>query len=183
MSGVGASLALALVLAWVVFALAGWVAPAHVAALIGAVLGFAGVFAFRDSMAIGGLVALLAPFGVMLPALALRHAGMRLGVPLEPFATWEIAAFLVAYTIFLSTAFGVIPLELYRLGYAPLPVAAMVLCVCVYGFVTGNWFLPLVAVLGQLFWVLGWGSSNWFDYVLHVLLWPVAAVVLLGRMI
>lgn len=181
MSALGASAALAILLGWVVFALAGLAVAAPVAAGLGAVSGAVLVVLFRDTVALGGAVALLAPFGVMLPALALRHAAIRLGVPMEPFATWEIAVFLVAYTAFLASAFGVIPLELYRLGYAPLPVAAMVLAVCAYGFVTGNWFLPLVAVLGQAAWVLGWGSSNWFDYVLHVLMWPVAVVALLGR--
>ena len=67
------------------------------------------------------------------------------------------------------------------LSVPPLSVAVMVLAVCAYGFVTGNWFLPLVAVLGQAAWVMGWGSSNWFDYVLHVVMWPVALVVLVGR--
>ncbi|MEQ9261187.1 MAG: hypothetical protein RIG84_19030 [Roseovarius sp.] len=181
MSALGASAALAILLGWVVFALAGLVLAAPVALGLGVFSGAVLVALFRDTVALGGAVALLAPFGVMLPALALRHAGMRLGLPMEPFATWEIALFLLAYTAFLASAFGVIPLELYRLGYAPLPVAAMVLAVCAYGFVTGNWFLPLVAVLGQAFWVLGWGSSNWFDYLLHVLMWPVAVVVLLGR--
>ena len=59
----------------------------------------------------------------------------------------------------------------------------MVLAVCIYELVTGNWFLAGVAVLGQLAWVMGWGSSNWFDMVLHVLLVPVAVVVLVMRVL
>ncbi|HAW47089.1 MAG TPA: hypothetical protein DCX34_07595, partial [Roseovarius sp.] len=67
----------------------------------------------------------------------------------------------------------------YRLGYAPRPVAAMVLIVCAYGLVAGSLFLPLVAVTGQALWVARLGSSNWFDHVLHAMLMPVAVVVLL----
>ena len=182
MTGIGASAVLAVLLGWVVFALAGLVFSPAAAAGLGLVVGVGLAFCLRGSVAIGGMVALLAPFGVMLPALALRHVGAKLGLPVVPFATWELVLFLVVYTGFLATAFGVIPVDLYRLGYAPLPVAAMVLAVCAYGALTGNWFLPMVAVAGQLFWVLGWGSSNWFDYVLHVLMWPVALVVLVGRL-
>jgi len=127
-------------------------------------------------------VALLAPFGAMLPALALRDVAVRLGLPVPGFATWELAAFLVLYTGFLAAAFGLVPADVYRLGYAPVPVAATVLGLCAYGFATGNWFLALIAVLGQAAWVMGWGSSNWFDHVLHVLMWPLAVAVLVTRL-
>lgn len=183
MTGLGASAALAVLLGWVVFALLGWVASPGLSAGLGAVVGVAVVVLFRDSVAVGGAVALLAPMGVMLPALALRHVALSLGLPVPGFATWELVAFLLLYALFLAAAFGVVPLELYRLGYAPVPVAAMVLAVCAYAFVTGNWFLALVAVLGQAAWILGWGSSNWFDFVLHVVMWPVALVALVGRLV
>ena len=61
-------------------------------------------------------------------------------------------------------------------------MAAIVLAVCAYGALTGNLFLPAVAVTGQFFWVAGWGSGNWFDHVLHVLLVPVTAVELAVRL-
>ncbi len=182
MSGLGASLALAIVVGWVVFALSGWAVSAPLATGFGLVIGLGVAFGLQGSMAVGGAVALLAPFGVMLPALVLRHVAMKLGVPMVPFSSVELLVFLAAYLVFLMTAFGVVPVDLYRFGYAPWPVAAMVLAVCAYGAVTGNWMLPLVAVLGQVFWVLGWGSSNWFDYVLHVLLVPVTVIVLVGRL-
>ena len=183
MSGLGAVAGLAILLGWVVFALLGWVASPVLAAGLGAVAGTGAVVFFRDSVAVSGAMALLAPIGVMLPALALRHAAAKLGVPVVAFETWELAAFLLFYTVFLAAAFGVVPVDIYRLGYAPLPVAVMVLAVCAYGFVTGNWFLPLVAVLGQALWVAGWGSSNWFDHVLHAVLWPAAVVVLAARLL
>ena len=85
--------------------------------------------------------------------------------------------------VFLASAMGVLPVDLYRLGYAPGPVAAMVLAVCGYGLWSGALFLPLVAVAGQALWVAGRGSSNWFDHVLHALLLPVAGVVLILHML
>lgn len=181
MTGIGASVALAIVLCWVVFALSGLLMADVWAAALAVAVGVLSVTLFRDTVAVNVMVALLAPFGVMLPVLALRHVGMRFGLEFPVFGTIELAVFLVVYVVFLMAAFDVLPVDLYRYGYAPVPVAAMVLAVCAYGFVTGNWVLPLVAVLGQAFWVMCWGSSNWFDYVLHVVLVPVVAVVLIGR--
>ncbi|MDR9394678.1 MAG: hypothetical protein RI571_10240 [Roseovarius sp.] len=181
MTGVLSWLALGILLGWVVFAVALLVTGAAAAVAVGTATAAVCLLLLRDTVALRGAMALLAPFGVMLPALALRHAAVKFGAPVPGFATWELALFLLAYMAFLATAFGVIPVDLYRLGYAPAPVALMVLAVCGYGAVTGNWFLPLVAVLGQAGWIMGWGSSNWFDHVTHVLLVPVAAVALLGR--
>lgn len=183
MTELGASVALAILLSWVVFAISGFMMADIRAVTLGAVVGIAWVLLARDSMALRGMVALLAPFGVMLPALALRHAGVKLGFEVPSFGTLELGVFLLAYIMFLMTAFDVVPVDLYRFGYAPMPVAMMVLAVCGYGLATGNWFLPLVAVLGQAFWVMGWGSSNWFDFVLHVLLVPVTAIALVLRLV
>ena len=183
MTGLGASIALAVVLGWVVFALAGLLVSAPLAVGIGVVVGALCTGLARDTVGVSGLIAVLAPFGVMLPALAARHMAVSLGLAVPGFSTVEIAVFLGVYVAFLATAFGVIPVDLYRYGYAPWPVGAMVLVLCAYAFATGNWFLAAVAVLGQLFWVVGWGSSNWFDHVLHVFLVPVAAIVLLLRVV
>jgi hypothetical protein len=181
MSGVLANIALTVVLAWVVFALAGWIVAPWAAVSLGAIVALAVVGLARDTWVPGGLVALLAPFGVMLPALALRHMGGSLGLPVVPFGTLEIIVFLGLYLAFLAASMGVVPVDPYRLGYAPVPVGAMVLAVCLYGALSGNLFLPLVAVLGQVAWVMGWGSSNWFDDVLHAVMVPVAVVVLVQR--
>ena len=182
MSGLGATIGVAVVLGWVVFALSGLVLSSSLAAGLALVAAVLVGFLWRDTVAVNGAMAVLAPVGVILPALALRHVAVSLGVPMAPFGTWELVGFLVFYTLFLAAAFGVVPVDLYRFGYAPVPVAVMVLAVCAYGLITGNWFLPLVAVLGQALWITGWGSSNWFDYVTHVLLVPVAAVALMLRL-
>ncbi|HKL46605.1 MAG TPA: hypothetical protein VJ906_10240 [Roseovarius sp.] len=183
MIGFLAGLGLAVILGWLAFVVLGWVVAAPLSVWVGGATGALVVLVARNTLPLRGMVALLAPFGVMLPALALRHMTMGAGLPVVPFATLEILVFLVLYVAFLTSAIGLVRLDAYRIGYAPLPVAVMVLAVCLYGFLTGNWFLPLVAVLGQALWLSGWGSSNWFDHVTHVLLVPVALVVLILRLI
>ncbi len=183
MARVLTSIALAAVLGWLGFALLSLLADAQVAALAGLVTGIGCILGLRDTIVLRGMVALLAPFGVMLPALALRHMGVALGLPIPGFGAVELLVFLVVHVAFLAASMGVLRVDIYRLGYAPIPVAAMVLVVCAYAALTGNWFVALVAVLGQVGWVMHWGSSNWFDYVLHALLVPVVAVVLILRLL
>ncbi|MEL7254611.1 MAG: hypothetical protein AAGL23_10590 [Pseudomonadota bacterium] len=179
MRQVGSSLALAVLVAWVVQGVA-LVALAPLAALALAAAASAAAVALSRGLVVGSAVALLSPFGVMLPALALGGVLARLGVDLPGISTLELVVFLMGYTVFLCSAFGVVREDIYRLGYAPMPVAGMVLLVCLHAALSGNWALALVAVVSQLFWVMRWGSSNWFDYMLHVLLWPVAAIALVA---
>ncbi|SHL38700.1 hypothetical protein SAMN05444414_11299 [Roseovarius marisflavi] len=167
-------IALALVMAWVGFAVAG---PVGAGAIALAVL------LLRGWVPVSTLMALLAPLGVMLPALALRQMAAGMGVAVIPFGSLELVVFLLAYLVFLASAMGVVPVGLYRFGYAPVPVAVMVLAACGYGALSGQVFLPIVAVMGQALWVMGWGSSNWFDHVLHAVLVPVTIVVLILRMV
>jgi hypothetical protein len=173
---------LALLPGWAAFALSlPWTGPAY-ASLFGG-LAVVLVLVLRHSLPVAGAMALLSPVGAMLPALALRDVAAGWGLPVMPFATVEILAFLAAHTAFLASAMGLWPVDLYRLGYAPRPVAAMVLAVCAYGLVSGSLFLPLVAVAGQALWLARLGSSNWFDHVLHAALVPVALVVLVLRLV
>lgn len=174
-------LALGILVTWAVYAVSGMASPWLI--LVGVGVALAWVLGAQNTVTVQAVIAVLAPFGVMLPALALRHMAGHLGLPVMPFATWELILFAVLYTGFLASAMAVLPVDVYRLGYAPLPVAGMVLAVCAYGALTGNWVLPLVAVLGQLGWIMGWGSSNWFDYMLHFLMLPLVLVVLIGRLV
>jgi len=171
---------MAIVLGWAGFALVGlWVGPAGASVAGGAAAAL--VLGLRRSVPVAGAMALLSPVGVMLPALALRDAGAAWGLPVTPFGTVELMVFLAASTGFLASAMGLLPVDIYRQGYAPRPVAAMVLMVCAYGLVTSSLFLPLVAVAGQALWVARLGSSNWFDHVLHAMLLPVVVVALFLR--
>ena len=179
MRQLGSSLALALLVTWVVQGVAMAALAPLASTVLGAAAGAAAV-ALSRGVVVGGAVALLTPFGVMLPALALGGVVARLGMQMPGFSALELVVFLVGYTVFLCSAFGVLRVDLYRLGYAPVPVAGMVMGSCLYAALTGNWVLALVAVVSQLFWVMRWGSSNWFDYMLHVLLWPVALIALIA---
>lgn len=182
MRGALEHIALALVLGWAGFALAGlWAGPMAASAAGGAVGVL--VLALRNSVVIAGAMALLSPVGVMLPALAARDVAATWGWPVMPFGTAELLMFLAAYAVFLASAMGLLPVDLYRLGYAPAPVAVMVLAVCAYGLWSGALILPLVAVAGQALWVAALGSSNWFDHVLHAVLVPVVVVALILRMV
>lgn len=177
-----ASFALGICLGWIAFALIGFMLPTAAAALIGATVGILLAWPFRSSIISTGAVALLAPFGIMLPALAVRHVALGLGVEIPGFSSFEIAVFLAAYIFFLLAAFGRVPVDLYRYGYFARPVAGMTLLLCLYAFATGNWFLALVVVAGQGVWAAGWTSSNWFDTILHVTLVPIAAITLVMRL-
>ena len=178
MTRFGSSLALAVLVAWCVQGLAGAVLAPLAAVLLGAAAG-AAAMALTRRVLVGGAVALLAPFGVMLPSLALGAMAGRPGLDVVGFSQLELGVFWVGYTVFLLSAFGILREDLYRLGYAPVPVGIMVVVICLYAALSANWFLAAVAVLGQFFWVMKWGSSNWFDYILHMLLWPVAVLALI----
>lgn len=183
MTGIVTYVWIAILLSWVSFAVLGHFSDAQMAALAGLVIGVGVMLGFRETIAIRGLVAVLEPVGVVLPLLALRHMVSGFGLPSTPFSTAELLVFLLVYVAFLAAFMGVIPGDVYRWGYAPLPVGAMVLVLCVYGAITGNLAIPVIAVAAQLLWVLGWGSSNWFDHILHATLVPVVIVVLAMRLI
>ncbi len=182
MAALGSAMALMILLGWIAFALLGIGFAAPLTVWLGIAFGVLCVVFLRETTGLRGMVALLAPFGIMLPALALRHMAGHLGLAFTPFHTGEILIFLLLYLAFLAAAMGALPLDIYRLGFAPLPVALMVLALVAYGAAQGSLFIPALAVLGQLIWVLGWGSSNWFDHMLHVALIPVAIVVLILRL-
>lgn len=183
MSGPVARVFLAVVLGWVAWGAAALVLPGPLSLAIGGAAGGLAVALARGTLVIGGLMALLEPLGVVLPLLVLRQAAGALGWPVPAFSSGELLGFLALHVAFLAASMGVLPADPYRLGYAPWPVACMVLLLCAYGLITGNWFVPLVAVAGQALWVAGAGSSNWFDHVLHAALVPVVAAVLILRVL
>ncbi len=172
----------AILLGWVAYALMVFFVTTPVALIAGGVIGALGVVFLRDTIAIRGIIAVLGPIGIMVPMLALRHMAVGAGINVTPFGTPELIVFVLAYMGFLAASMGVLAVDLYRLGYLPVPVGIMVLACCAYGALTGNLFIPLVAVMGQAAWVMGWGSRNWFDHVLHALLVPIVLTVLITRL-
>lgn len=180
MNGRAATLGWAVCAGWLAFALSGLILPPVGGAAFGFVVGVLAAGPLRNTLPSSVAIAVLAPFGLMLPALALRHIAISLGLDVPGFSLLETTIFLLLYVAFLLTVFGVIPIDVYRFGYAPVPVAVIVLTVCLYALMTGNWFLALVAVGGQAAWVAGWSSSNWFDTMLHVALIPVALFAMMA---
>ena len=128
----------AILLGWVAYATTGLVISSTIALIIGAAVGGLAVLVFRDTIVVRGVIAVLGPIGIVLPLLALRHVAAGLGVTVAPFGTLELLVFVLVYMGFIATSMGVIPLDIYRLGYAPLPVGVMVLAMCLYGALTGS---------------------------------------------
>lgn len=177
------SAALAILLSWVAWGIAALVMPSTAALLVALPIGAAVALLLRDTIVLRGVVAIFDPIGIVLPLLIVRQMASGLGVPFEPFGTLELIIFLIVYLTFLTSSFDVFPADPYRLGYSPAFVAAIVLGLCVFGWVTGNAFIPFIAVTGQVMWVFKIGSSNYFDHILHVMLVPVAVIELIFRII
>ena len=183
MTGALTILWLGALIGWLAWLILGLGLGAQLAVPLGLGIGLALAVAARDTLPLRGAVALLGPVGVVLPLLILRQMAADLGAPVQPFGSAELLVFLALYLAFLAASMGVLPIDAYRFGYAPLPVAVIVLAVCAFGLWQGALFLPLLAVLAQAMWVLGWGSSNYFDHVLHPALVPAVAIVLILRLL
>jgi len=183
MTGRVTSVFVGVILGWVGYAFARLIAPVPLAILAGIGVGVFSMTLLRQTVAIKGFIALMGPVGVVLPLLALRHVASQLGLEIQAFSTAELGIFLLAYGAFLAASLGYLPVDIYRLGYAPLPVGIMALGLCAYGAITGNIFIPMVAVAGQGLWLKGWGSSNWFDHVLHAALLPIALLALTAHIV
>lgn len=183
MTGVLTILWLASLLGWLIWLVLGIGMPAHLALPLGLGLGVLITVVLRDTLALRGMVALLGPVGAVLPLLILRQMASDLGAPVQPFGTLPLVIFLAVYIAFLAAAMGALPVDLYRFGYAPLPVAVIALTLCAYGLGQGMIFVPLLAVMGQAMWALGWGSSNYFDHILHPAMVPAVGIVLVLRLL
>lgn len=121
-------------------------------------------------------VSVLAPFGVLLPALCLRSISRSLGVRITPFHWIELLAFIILYSLFLAASAGMLGFDPYRYGYTLPGAIGIALVFCLIGFLMDSLFLPLVALISTVLWFFGLGSSNAFDNVTHVILLPVALI-------
>lgn len=182
MTGIITNIFIAVLACWAIAGLAGYMVSVTWAMGLGAAVALTALVFARNPVS-RGIVALLDPLGIVLPLLALRHIGGWLGVEVYDFSTGELILFLTAYILFLAASTGKLPFDPYRLGYAPLPVALLTLSLCAIGAAQGSLFLPVLAVLAQLLWLLRWGSSNYFDHILHAALVPIVVIDLIGRFI
>ncbi len=182
MSAMASTAWLALLLGWMAWGALSLGLELPVSLTLGLALGAVCAVLFRETVPLRGLVAVLGPIGIVLPLLILRQMAAHLGAPVQPFGTVQLLIFVLLYIAFLASAAGAVSLDVYRLGYAPWPVAIMALALCALGLWQGALFLPVLAVAAQAIWVLGCGSSNWFDHVLHPVLIPAALIVLVLRL-
>lgn len=176
------SLWLACLLGWVAFAFGQLALAPDLAAKIGGVVAVIAL-TWPRGVVMRALLALFEPVGVVLPLLAARDVAQALGWEMRVFSTPELIAFLIAFLVFLAASTGRLGFDPYRLGYAPLPAGAIALLACIYGAAVGDLFVPLLAVTAQMFWLLRWGSSNYFDHILHALLVPIAVIALIARLL
>ncbi len=183
MSALASTAWLALLLGWMAWGAFSLGLEPPVSLALGLALGAVCAALFRDTLPLRGLIAVLGPVGIVLPLLILRQMAGHMGAPVLPFGSAELVIFAALYIPFLASAAGAIPVDIYRLGYAPWPVAIMVLALCALGLWQGALFVPVLAVAAQAIWIMGWGSSNWFDHVLHPALVPAALIVLVLRLV
>ncbi len=126
-------------------------------------------------------IAIFAPFGAMLPALAAQNMLRRTGADLVKFSTVEIVFLLSVYVLYLAASLGVFEFDPYRLGYSPVAGGIVAVAGILYFYLRKHW-LPLYAIiLGQLAWSFDIGSSNFFDHISHAVLVPSMGVILVTR--
>ncbi|MEQ9693851.1 hypothetical protein [Shimia sp. SDUM112013] len=173
----------AVIIFWVVFRIARWAVADRIAAALAAAVTVALLTVLADSAITLMIVAVLAPFGAMLPILAGANILAKFGRPVDRFSTVEILLALIFVTLFLAASIGALPFDPYRFGYDPLPAGAVALALCLWALWRGHVTLALAAVLGQVMWMTDTGSTNYFDHVSHMLLVPVLAITLLLRLV
>lgn len=126
-------------------------------------------------------MAVLAPFGAVLPLLALRAVWGKLGGTAQPFTSLELLGCLTLLLLLYCSALGVFTFDLYRFGYAALSGTAIAMVCAVLAIWRGHWPVAVAISAGQVLWGLGIGSSNVIDHLSHMMLVPVICVVLTKR--
>ncbi|MDX1779929.1 MAG: hypothetical protein R3256_01295 [Thalassovita sp.] len=104
------------------------------------------------------------------------------GRPVRPFATAELIAVIVLILPLYASALGMLEVDLYRLGYAPLCGGAIALVLGVYAMSRRHYFVAVGVLAGQLAWSFDVTSTNIVDHIGHVVILGAAAVVLLLRL-
>lgn len=119
------------------------------------------------------MVAMLAPIGVILPALAVRDIFGKAGRISERFHLAEVTIAFCLTTIFIAASIGVIAFDPYRYGFGVLAPALLSLVGVGWAIIRGHHVVALAILLAQGLWVTGLSGHNFFDYSLHALLVPV----------
>lgn len=121
----------------------------------------------------GGLwMAVLAPFGAMLPALCLRSSLRRVGwvAPDVPRADLLVFAGLMIFVIL--GAFGLVPVFAYGWFYGGIGPAVLAVALAAWALWRGQIVVLIAVAVAQVLWLADLGSSNFYDHVAHFALIP-----------
>ncbi|WP_299732166.1 hypothetical protein [uncultured Tateyamaria sp.] len=127
------------------------------------------------------MVAILAPFGFLLPALALRDVLGRTWIEIAPFHTLDVILVLIVSTLFIAASIGVFTVDPYRMGYGPLAPAVVTLVGILWTLWRRHFFILATLLAAQITWTFGYLSTNFFDLILHAILVPVCVIWLIKR--
>ena len=180
MTDVWAQLAGSIVLGWLVHHLPRMADRAIFAYAIGALLVFGG--ALVGWVFAGLWIAVLAPFGTMLPVLCLSGSARRAGW-IDPPALrwWELLVAAGLMLLVVLGAGGVIPIHPYGWFYGGAGPAALAVLLGIYALWRGYHAILIAVVLAQVMWLTDSGSSNLYDHLAHLLLIPAAIVSAMMR--
>lgn len=128
-----------------------------------------------------GLLAVFAPFGVMLPALALGRGLAMWGHAPMPWRSGDLIVVLVLYLAFLVASLDGVGINPYGWGYTPLGAAIAGVALAALALWRGRWCVAAAVPVAQGLWLAEIGPENFFDLVSHALLVPVVGIVLLRR--
>lgn len=166
---------------WCLYRVLGRFLPRNTTLLVAVGVGFMPFFVMPGLAFYALVIAVFAPFGMMLPVLAAQSILRDFGIGSKRFATVDLIVILVLYVGFIAASIGVIDWDPYRYGYAPLWGGAMAVGLCIYGALRGHIGVCIAALGGQILWMMDIGSSNYFDHVSHVMIIPVIATCLIRR--
>lgn len=129
-------------------------------------------------MAFGRLwIAVLAPFGVMVPALCLQWSARKIGFALPRAPRLDLLALVALMLVVTLGAGGVLPIQPYAWFYSGLGAGVLALGIAAWALWRNQAFVLGAVVLGQVLWLLDVGSSNFYDHMTHFVLIPALAVV------
>jgi len=171
----------AVLLGWLISRVLRLVMQARQATLTGFGLAALVVVLSYTGFMTGMFIGLLAPFGVMVPALALQNSARVFGLNTRGYSVMEMLGFWVFYLAFLTASAGVLDWDPYRFGYAAPGAAIAALALSAYAVWRGHVVVLAAVVLAQLLWLADIGSSNFYDQISHVLLVFILPVCALRR--
>lgn len=181
MTGAYEAIAAGVVVGWCVYWLLLFFTPRKLAVAVSVLIGFGPFIFLPELLFYSMIIAVFAPFGLILPIVAGQGILRELGYPVKKFASIDLVIILTVYTVFISASVGVFAWDPYRYGYSPAGGGAVAALLCLYGILRQHPGVCIAAIGGQCLWMSDIGSSNYFDHVGHVLLIPIIFVCLVRR--